>query len=262
MSYQTIRFEVHETIARLTLDRPERLNSFTAQMHAEVRAALAEVTARGARVLILTGAGRAFCSGQDLAERAPIEGAPRIDLGTTVEQLYNPLVLALRELPLPVIAAVNGVAAGAGANIALACDLVIAARSAVFVQAFCRIGLVPDCGGTWILPRLLGPARALGLALLGERLSAEQAAEWGLIWRCVDDGELASTVDALARGLAAGPARALALTKRLLYESSSRPLAEQLAAERDAQRELGTTSDFIEGVTAFVEKRAPRFSGR
>jgi len=261
MSYQTIRFEVRETIARLTLNRPEKLNSFTAEMHAEVRDALSHVAAEGARALIVTGAGRAFCSGQDLSERAPIEGAPRVDLGATVERLYNPLVLTLRSLPLPVIAAVNGVAAGAGANIALACDLVIAARSAVFVQAFARVGLVPDCGGTWILPRLVGQARALGLALLAERLSAEQAADWGLIWRCVDDGELAATVDALARQLAAGPTRALALTKRLICESWSRPLDAQLGAERDAQREVGATSDFLEGVTAFVEKRAPRFTG-
>ena len=209
MSYQTILFEVAEGIARLTLNRPERLNSFNTEMHAEVRAALASPELRGARVLVITGAGRGFCAGQDLDDRAVAPGGGAPDLGESIEKNYKPLVLALRALPLPVIAAVNGVAAGAGANIALACDLVVAARSASFVQAFAKLGLVPDSGGTWFLPRLVGTARALGLALLGDKLSAEQAAAWGLIWRCVEDGELGAVVEALARQLAAAPTRGL-----------------------------------------------------
>src|SRR6202050_3432276 len=199
MSYETILFEVDSGIARLTLNRPDKLNSFNTQMHGEVRQALSSIPESGARVLVLTGAGRGFCAGQDLGDRAVAPGAQGIDLGESIDKHYKPLVLALHQLPMPVIAAVNGVAAGAGANIALACDLVIAARSASFVQAFCKLGLVPDSGGTWFLPRLIGPARALGLALLGEKLSAEQAAAWGLIWRCVEDGELAAGVAAPAR---------------------------------------------------------------
>jgi 2-(1,2-epoxy-1,2-dihydrophenyl)acetyl-CoA isomerase len=262
VSYQTILFELSEGIARLTLNRPEKLNSFTAQMHAEIREALRAVAEGGARVLILTGAGRAFCSGQDLSERVPQQGSKPIDIGETVGKLYNPLVLGLRNLPMPVIAAVNGVAAGAGANVALACDLVIAARSASFVQAFSRIGLLPDCGGTWSLPRLVGQARALGLALLAEKLTAEQAAQWGLIWRCVEDPELSPTVEALAKQLAAGPTLCFARTKQAMYASWGNSLEAQLSEEREYQRELGTSDDFIEGVTAFMEKRAPRFTGR
>ncbi len=218
VSYQTIIFEVSGAVARLTLNRPERLNSFNAQMHAEVRAALAAVQPAAARVLVVTGAGRGFCAGQDLNDRAVAPGAAPPDLAESIEQHYKPLVLALRALPLPVIAAVNGVAAGAGANIALACDLVVAARSATFVQAFAKLGLVPDSGGTWLLPRLVGTARALGLALLGDKLPAEQAAAWGLIWRCVEDGELAAVVAALAQQFAAAPTRGLARTKQAIYE--------------------------------------------
>jgi 2-(1,2-epoxy-1,2-dihydrophenyl)acetyl-CoA isomerase len=262
VSYETVLFEVSEGIARLTLNRPDKLNSFNAQMHAEIREALRGVVSGGARVLILTGAGRAFSSGQDLSERIPQEGTARIDIGETVDKLYNPLVLGLRSLPLPVIAAVNGVAAGAGANVALACDLVIAARSASFIQAFSRIGLLPDCGGTWSLPRLVGQARALGLALLAEKLSAEQAAQWGLIWRCVEDQELAPTVAALAMQFASGPTRCFAKTKQALYASWGNSLETQLDTERDLQRELGASEDFAEGVKAFIEKRAPRFTGR
>src|ERR1700726_3896484 len=187
MSYQTILFEVADGIARLTLNRPDRLNSFNTAMHAEVRAALASLEqdangASSARVLVITGAGRGFCAGQDLGDRAVAPAGESVDLGASIEKYYAPLVLALTSLPLPVIAAVNGVAAGAGANIALACDVVIAAKSASFVQAFSKLGLVPDSGGTWPLPRLIGTARALGLTLLGDKLSAEQAASWGLIW--------------------------------------------------------------------------------
>jgi 2-(1,2-epoxy-1,2-dihydrophenyl)acetyl-CoA isomerase len=262
VSYQTILFELSGGIARLTLNRPERLNSFNTEMHAEVRGALAEVRAAQARVLVITGAGRGFCAGQDLGDRAVSPGGQAADLGQSIERNYKPLVLALRALPLPVIAAVNGVAAGAGANIALACDLVVAARSASFVQAFARLGLVPDSGGTWFLPRTVGTARALGLALLGEKLPAEQAASWGLIWRCVDDSELAGAVDGLAQGFANAPTRGLARTKQALYESFGRTLAAQLDVERDYQAELGRTADYAEGVAAFSEKRTPRFSGR
>lgn len=199
MSYETILFSIDENIARLTLNRPDKLNSFTTVMHAEVQEALGRVRSSGARVLLLTGAGRGFCAGQDLGDRAVAPGAQPVDLGDSIEKYYKPLVLSLQALPMPVIAAVNGVAAGAGANIALACDLVVAARSASFVQSFAKLGLIPDSGGTWILPRLVGNARALGMTLLGERISAEQAAAWGLIWQCVADAELGATVEALAR---------------------------------------------------------------
>jgi 2-(1,2-epoxy-1,2-dihydrophenyl)acetyl-CoA isomerase len=213
-------------------------------------------------VLVITGAGRGFCAGQDLNDRAVAPGSAPPDLAASIEKHYKPLVLALRSLPMPVIAAVNGVAAGAGANIALACDLVIAARSASFVQAFSKLGLVPDSGGTWTLPRLIGTARALGLTLLGDKLSAEQAAAWGLIWRCVEDGELAAVVEGLARQLAAAPTRALAHTKQAIYEGLSRTLPQQLDVERDYQGELGHSMDYAEGVAAFAEKRPPRFTGR
>lgn len=262
MTYETILFALDGGIARLTLNRPDKLNSFNVRMHEEVRAALDSLGGSDARVLVLTGAGRAFCAGQDLADRAVAPGSAAVDLGESIERYYKPLVLALQRLPLPVIAAVNGVAAGAGANIALACDLVIAARSASFVQAFARLGLVPDSGGTWTLPRLVGNARALGLTLLGERLSAEQAAAWGMIWRCVEDAELASTVDSLARQLALAPTRGLAATKEAIHEGWGRTLEAQLDLERDLQRELGRSADYAEGVAAFIEKRTPNFRGR
>ncbi len=261
MSYQTILFEVSDGIARLTFNRPERLNSFNTEMHAEVRAALASLPG-AARVLVLGGAGRGFCAGQDLNDRAVAPGAAAPDLADSIEKHYKPLVLALRALPLPVIAAVNGVAAGAGANIALACDIVVAARSASFVQAFARLGLVPDSGGTWFLPRLVGNARALGLALLGDKLPAEQAAAWGLIWRCVEDAELPAVVEAMARQFAAAPTRGLARTKQAIYEGLNRSLAQQLDIERDYQGELGRSADYAEGVAAFAAKRTPNFTGR
>lgn len=263
MTYQTILFEVSDGIARLTLNRPERLNSFNTVMHAEVREALASLRQDGsARVLILTGAGRGFCAGQDLGDRVvAADGAPP-DLGQSIENFYKPLILALRQLPLPVIAAVNGVAAGAGANIALACDLVIAARSANFIQSFSRIGLVPDSGGTWFLPRLVGHARAMGLALLGDKLPAEQAVQWGLIWRCVDDGQLADEVGAIARHLASAPTRGLARTKQAMLSSWGHSLEQQLDVERDYQQELGRSADYAEGVAAFMDKRSARFTGR
>jgi 2-(1,2-epoxy-1,2-dihydrophenyl)acetyl-CoA isomerase len=263
MTYEQIRFDVRERIARVTLNRPDRLNSFTTQMHGELRDALSRVAAVGdARVLLLTGEGRGFCAGQDLSDRAVAPGAAPVDLGASIEENYRPLVRALRDLPLPVVCAVNGVAAGAGANIALACDIVIATKSASFIQAFCKIGLVPDSGGTFFLPRLVGAARAMGLALLGDKLSAEQAAAWGLIWKCVDDGEFVATTDALVAQLADAPTAGLAAIKRALYASAGNTLEQQLDVERDAQRALGYSADYREGVAAFLDKRAPRFSGR
>jgi 2-(1,2-epoxy-1,2-dihydrophenyl)acetyl-CoA isomerase len=262
MSYQHILFDITGGVARLTFNRPDRLNSFNTLMHAEVREALGRVASSDARVLVVTGAGRGFCAGQDLGDRAVAPGGTAADLGESVEKNYKPLVLALRSLQTPVIAAINGVAAGAGANIALACDLVIAARSANFVQPFSKLGLVPDSGGTWFLPRLVGHARAMGLTLLGDKLSAEQAAQWGLIWRCVEDAELSAVVDGLATQLAAAPTRGLARTKQALYEGWGRTLEQQLDIERDYQRELGYTADYAEGVAAFIQKRPPQFTGR
>jgi 2-(1,2-epoxy-1,2-dihydrophenyl)acetyl-CoA isomerase len=258
-----ILLDVGNGIARITLNRPDRLNSFTVAMHEELRAALARVEADpAARVLLLTGAGRGFCAGQDLSDRAVAPGAAPVDLGDSIERFYKPLVLALRRLPLPVVCAVNGVAAGAGANIALACDIVVATRSASFIQAFSKIGLIPDSGGTYFLPRLVGTARAYGLAMLGDKLTAEQAEQWGLIWRCVDDAEFPAYVEKLCEQLAAAPTRGLAAIKRALDQSAHNTLEQQLDAERDMQRELGTSDDYREGVSAFMAKRTPRFQGR
>jgi len=250
-------------VARVVLNRPDRLNSFTVEMHRALRAALEEIAADdGVRAVLLTGAGRGFCAGQDLADRAVAPGAARPDLGASIEEWYNPLVRLLRTMPKPVVCAVNGVAAGAGANIALACDIVLAARSAAFVQAFAKIGLVPDSGGTWVLPRLIGEARAKGLALLAEPIKAEQAEAWGMIWKAVDDADLDREARALAARLAAAPTHGLALIKRALLASATNTLDAQLDLERDLQREAGTTPDYAEGVAAFVEKRTPRFTGR
>jgi len=262
MSYDTILFSVERGIARLTFNRPDKLNSFNTRMHEEVRQAMGRVAAEGARVLVLTGAGRGFCAGQDLGDRAVAPGDQAIDLGQSIERYYKPLILALHNLPIPVLAAVNGVAAGAGANIALACDIVVAARSASFVQSFAGLGLVPDSGGTWTLPRLVGTARALGLTLLGNKLPAEQAAAWGMIWKCVEDAELQSNVDALAEGFAIAPTRGLAMTKAAIRASGQHTLEQQLDVERDAQRDLGRSVDYREGVAAFAAKRPPIFTGR
>jgi len=261
MDYETILLEIANAAARLTLNRPDRLNSFTVQMHDEVSRALESVAKSDARVLVLTGAGRGFCAGQDLSDRAVSPGGEGVDLGESLEKRYNPLIRRLTTLEMPVICAVNGVAAGAGANIALACDIVIAGKSAKFIQSFANIGLVPDSGGTWTLPRLAGQARAMGLALTGEPLTAERAEAWGIIWKCVDDDKLGDETDALATKLASAPTRGLALTKKLIRESGACTLEVQLDIERDAQRTLGRTSDYKEGVGAFMEKRTPKFTG-
>jgi len=263
MDYQSILYQSADGIARITLNRPERLNSFTSSMHAELRDALAKVAAdRSARVLLLTGAGRGFCAGQDLSDRAVAPGSAPVDLGESIESNYRPLILGLRNLAMPVVCAVNGVAAGAGANVALACDIVVAARSASFIQAFCKIGLIPDSGGTFFLPRLVGTARAMGLAMLGDKLTAEQAEEWGLIWKCVDDAELRATVDAMLAQFAQAPTKGLAAIKRALHASSNGTLEDALTLERDVQRALGESEDYREGVNAFLAKRPPRFTGK
>jgi len=258
--YQSIIVQHDGPIARITLNRPDRLNSFTAAMHEELKEALNEVAE--ARVIVLTGAGRGFCAGQDLNDRAVTSGGHPVDLGMTVETAWNPLVRKITSLPQPVIARVNGVAAGAGANIALACDMVVAARSAKFIQSFSAIGLIPDSGGTWALPRLVGQARAMGLALTGDPLPAEKAEDWGLIWKCVDDEALDTEVDAIAQKLASLPPLGLAAIKEMIRASWSHTLDQELNHQRDAMRRLGFSEDYREGVAAFLEKRQPNFVGR
>jgi 2-(1,2-epoxy-1,2-dihydrophenyl)acetyl-CoA isomerase len=246
----------------VTLNRPQRLNAFTEAMHRALMAALNKAEADPeCRALLLTGAGRGFCTGQDLNDRLS-RGEAKPDLGASLDAFYNPLVRKLRALPFPVVAAVNGVAAGAGANIALACDVVLAARSASFVQAFARIGLVPDSGGTWMLPRLVGAARARGLALLAEPLPAEKAEQWGLIWKAVDDDKLMHEAEAMCAQFAVAPTFGLGQIKRALDASEGNDLSAQLDLERDLQREAGASPDYMEGVRAFVEKRKPVFTGR
>lgn len=251
------------TVCTITLNRPAALNSFTAAMHALLLPALEAAAAdTSVRAVVITGAGRGFCAGQDLNDPAMVgrDGPP--DVQAVIERYYRPLANRVRSMPVPVIAAVNGVAAGAGANLALCCDIVVAARSASFIQAFGKIGLVPDCGGTWLLPRLVGRARALGLAMTGDKLPAEAAERMGLIWQCVDDAEFPAAVQALAARLAAMPSRALAETRRLIDASAPADLAEALSWEAQAQGELGRAHDFAEGVAAFFAKRPPTFRDR
>lgn len=258
MHYDTIRFEITDGLAELTLDRPDKMNALNTQMRAELTDAVKRADAK-ARVLVITGAGRAFCSGQDLGDG---KGADKLDLEGTLRDEYEPMLRAIVTAKIPVIAAVNGVAAGAGANLALAADVVIAARSAYFVQAFARIGLVPDAGGTYILPRAAGMAKAMGAALFSDRISADQASDWGMIWEVVADIDFENHWRSRARSLADGPTEAFKGIKRLMRASFGNDLDDQLALEAQVQGEMGRTRDFKEGVLAFLEKRAPRFEGR
>jgi len=249
-------------VLTLTLNRPEVFNAFNSDLHAALGEGLAAAAADDVRAVVITGAGRGFCAGQDLSDRAVAPGAAPVDLGASIERNYRPLVLALRSLPVPTVCAVNGVAAGAGANLALACDIVVATRSASFIQAFCKIGLIPDSGGTYFLPRLVGTARAKGLAMLGDKLPAEQAAAWGLIWRCVEDDAFAASVEALVAQLAVAPTSGLVAARRAIDAAAANSLEAQLDLERDLQRELGNGADYREGVAAFLAKRTPNFTGR
>ncbi|MEZ2721538.1 2-(1,2-epoxy-1,2-dihydrophenyl)acetyl-CoA isomerase PaaG [Paenalcaligenes hominis] len=259
MSYECIKFELTESTAHIRLNRPDKLNSFTVQMHEELADALNRVETQGVRVLLLTGEGRGFCAGQDLSERQMNSGD--IDLGYTVDTYYAPLVRRLRAMPWPVVVGVNGVAAGAGANLALAGDIVIAAESASFIQPFCRLGLLPDTGGTYFLPRLVGEARAKGLALLGDKLTATQAAQWGLIWECVADDAFETRLRELCEHFASAPTKGLAASKQAIQVSLNHTLDQQLDLERDTMRELGQSADYAEGVDAFMNKRQPQFKG-
>lgn len=263
MAYETILFARADNVATLTLNRPDRLNAFTAKMHEEVRAALREVAEDdGVRALVITGAGRGFCAGQDLQEVRPADHDSGRDLGQRLDRNYNRLIRSIRALAKPVVASVNGVAAGAGANLALASDIVIAARSASFIQAFARIGLVPDSGGSYFLPRRVGQARATALFMLGDPVSAEDAVACGMIWKCVDDAALEAETAALAGRLANAPTKTLGLIKRLMDASAANTLDQQLDLERDFQRLAGSSEDYREGVAAFREKRPPGFKGR
>ncbi len=262
MAYDTIEFEVDAGVAVLRLNRPDALNSFTAHMHGEVREVLSAAAVDSAvRAVLITGNGRGFCAGQDLNDRAVAPGDAMPDLGDSVENYYNPLIRLITTMEKPVICAVNGVAAGAGANIALACDIVIAARSASFIESFSKLGLIPDSGGTWILPRLVGMARARGLAMLGPKVSAEQAHDWGMIWQVVDDAELLTTAIDLAQHMATQPTRGYAYTKQALAVSTANTLDAQLEVEKEFMRAAGKTHDYAEGVKAFLEKRAPQYRG-
>ena len=262
-----ILFEVGDGVATITLNRPDKLNSFTVDMLVAFRDAL-ESAARddAVRAVLLTGAGRGFCAGQDLQDRAvSVDGsgsAALPDLSESLENRYNPIIRLITSMPKPVVCAVNGVAAGAGANLAIACDIVIAAKSAKFIEVFSNLGLIPDAGGTWFLPRLVGRSRAMGLALLAHRLSAQEAAEWGLIWAAVDDDQLMEQAAAAAARLAAGPTRGYGLIKQALLASAANSLDQQLDLERDLQGEAGRSADYAEGVRAFFDKRTPEFEGR
>ena len=262
MSDPSILVERRTGYRVVTLNRPDRLNAFNDAMHAELRRAIEEIEAdENCRAILITGAGRGFCAGQDLNDRL-VRPGEKLPPSTSLSQYYNPLVRKLRALPFPVVAAVNGVAAGAGCNIALACDIVLAGRSASFIQSFARIGLIPDSGGTWVLPRLVGDARARGLALLAEPLPADKAEQWGLIWKCVDDASLSAEAQKLCEHFASAPTQGLALIKRALNASAMNTLDAQLDLERDLQAAAREMPDYVEGVRAFMEKRKPKFTGR
>lgn len=261
--YQHIEFSYRDGVGHIVLNRPDTLNSFTQVMHEDLRAALSFLESRDdLRGVIITGRGRGFCAGQDLSERKPLPEGQRRDLGEGIVNNYRPLVLRLRALPAPTVCVVNGVAAGAGASVALACDIVVAVESAKFIQAFARIGLVPDAGGTHFWPRMVGMQRAMGAALFAEPVTAAQAEQWGLIWRCVPDDALEATVQDMHDKLANGATRAFAATKKALYESGHNSLAAQIDLECELQREMGHTDDYLEGMRAFAEKRPSRFTGR
>ncbi|WP_267531769.1 2-(1,2-epoxy-1,2-dihydrophenyl)acetyl-CoA isomerase PaaG [Acinetobacter oleivorans] len=263
MDYQNIIAEEKNGVGYLTFNRPKALNSFNVDMHREVAEVLNQWTKNpDVRCVVISGEGRGFCAGQDLGDRVVDPNAKAPDLGYSIETYYNPLIKTIVNMPKPVICAVNGVAAGAGANIALACDLVIAAKSANFVQAFCRLGLVPDSAGTWFLPRAVGHARAMGLTLLGDKLPAETAKEWGMIWDVVEDAELKTKVTELAERLAKQPTFGLSLIKKAIHQSSNNTFDEQVLLERDLQRIAGRSEDYREGVQAFMNKREPNFKGR
>ncbi|PCI34596.1 MAG: 2-(1,2-epoxy-1,2-dihydrophenyl)acetyl-CoA isomerase [Alphaproteobacteria bacterium] len=263
MSYNNIEFTIMDGLATLTLNRPDSLNSFTTEMHEEVRDAMTRVeNDTSVRCLLLTGNGRGFCAGQDLNDRAVKPGAGRRDLSESVEENYNPLIKRLANLPMPVICAVNGVAAGAGANLALACDMVFAAKTAKFIQVFCKIGLIPDSGGTYNLPRNIGTARAMGLALTGDAVTAEQAEAWGMIWKAVDNDELMEVALKQARHFTSQPTLGLSLIKKSIRASFDNDLEAQLALESDCQKQAGFSDDYQEGVGAFLEKRKPSFTGK
>jgi 2-(1,2-epoxy-1,2-dihydrophenyl)acetyl-CoA isomerase len=259
---ESILVKDHDTWAELTLNRPDKLNSFNDEMHIALRDALDTALADGKRAILLTGSGRGFCAGQDLGNRDPSSMEQAVDLGQTLENFYNPLIRLIQNAEIPIICAVNGVAAGAGANLAIACDIVLASDNAKFIQSFANVGLVPDAGGTWNLTRLLGPARAKALAMTGEPISAGQAADWGMIWKAVAADELMDTARTLAQQLASGPTSGFALAKKAINAAGTNSLDQQLNLEADFQKICGKSADYAEGVSAFLQKRKPEFEGK